>query len=192
MAERDRRRNISAIRSSTFWRSAMDHIEHSRGHEWAFQGDVAYNFLDDSLPEAAEVRRALCRPRAGHQLHDLQLGRAERGLDRHGRVHGPGRRAAGRTSRLHSSTTSSAARRTRRPRRNYYNGNLINGYDAGGRLLPDSSRPMRSAHGGGGATSWVPLAARPGVVPGTPFLPSEIQHVDAEDRRRLCDAELRQ
>ncbi len=31
----------------TFWRSAMDHIEHSRGHEWAFRGDVAYNFLDD-------------------------------------------------------------------------------------------------------------------------------------------------
>ena len=31
----------------TFWRSAMDHREHSRGHEWAFRGDVAYNFLDD-------------------------------------------------------------------------------------------------------------------------------------------------
>src|SRR5947209_8476960 len=30
----------------TYWRSAMDHIEHSRGHEWAFQGDVSYNFLD--------------------------------------------------------------------------------------------------------------------------------------------------
>ena len=25
----------------------MDHIEHSNGHEWAFKGDVAYNFLDD-------------------------------------------------------------------------------------------------------------------------------------------------
>ena len=33
----------------TFWRSAMDHIEHSRGHEWAFKGDVAYNFLNDSF-----------------------------------------------------------------------------------------------------------------------------------------------
>ena len=31
----------------TFWRSAMDHIEHSRGHEWAFKGDVGYNFLND-------------------------------------------------------------------------------------------------------------------------------------------------
>src|SRR3954452_953835 len=33
----------------TFWRSAMDHKEHSRGHEWAFKGDVAYNFLNDSF-----------------------------------------------------------------------------------------------------------------------------------------------
>ena len=35
--------NISADPRYTFWRSAMDHIEHSRGHEWAFKGDVAYN-----------------------------------------------------------------------------------------------------------------------------------------------------
>src|SRR5205085_8937123 len=33
------------------------------------------------------------------------------------------------------------------------------------------------AHGGGGATSWLPLALRPGVVPGTSFLPSEIQDI---------------
>ena len=32
-----------------FWRAAMDHIEHSVGNEWAFQGDVAYNFDDGSF-----------------------------------------------------------------------------------------------------------------------------------------------
>ena len=30
--------NISADPQYTFWRNAMDHIEHSRGHEWAFSG----------------------------------------------------------------------------------------------------------------------------------------------------------
>lgn len=30
-----------------FWRSAMDHIEDSEGTEWAFKGDVAYDFEDD-------------------------------------------------------------------------------------------------------------------------------------------------
>lgn len=33
----------------TFWRNAMDHIEQSQGHEWAFRGDVGYNFLNDGF-----------------------------------------------------------------------------------------------------------------------------------------------
>src|SRR5205823_6031268 len=33
--------------NAEYWRAAMDHIEHSGGHEWAFKGDVAYKFLDD-------------------------------------------------------------------------------------------------------------------------------------------------
>src|SRR4051812_5928871 len=32
-----------------FWRSAMDHQEHSTGDEWAFQGDIAYQFDEGSF-----------------------------------------------------------------------------------------------------------------------------------------------
>src|SRR3546814_6538247 len=30
----------------SFWRAAMDHIEHSVGNEWSFRGDTQYNFDD--------------------------------------------------------------------------------------------------------------------------------------------------
>ena len=36
-------------RQWTFWRAAMDHIEHSEGEEVASQFDVAYNFQDDGF-----------------------------------------------------------------------------------------------------------------------------------------------
>jgi TonB-dependent receptor len=35
--------------ANQFWRAAMDHIEHSVGTEWAFKGDVSYNFDDPDL-----------------------------------------------------------------------------------------------------------------------------------------------
>ena len=59
-------------RDFQFWRAAMDHIEHSVGDEWAFRGDIAYNFGDDSsFLRADQIRRALCRPRPDDPLHDL-------------------------------------------------------------------------------------------------------------------------
>ncbi len=33
--------------NNEFWRAAMDHIEHSTGHEWAGKADIAYNFGGD-------------------------------------------------------------------------------------------------------------------------------------------------
>src|SRR5207248_1913269 len=34
----------------------------------------------------------------------------------------------------------------------------------------------------GGSTGWIPLAARPGVVAGTPFLPGEINPIDETNK----------
>jgi len=62
------------------------------------------------------------------------------------------------------------------PSANYYNGDLISAYDQAV-LFAQSVQAFARANGGGGATSWNPLAARAGVVPGTPFLPGEIQDV---------------
>jgi TonB-dependent receptor len=62
------------------------------------------------------------------------------------------------------------------PAANYYNGDLINGYDDAV-AFAQAVQAYAASHGGSGAQSWVPLAERPGVIPGTPFLPSEIQDV---------------
>jgi TonB-dependent receptor len=161
---------------STFWRSAMDHIEHSRGHEWAFQGDVSYNFLD-SVPFLKQLKfgaryadreqdvkyttynwGSLSEVWSGQAVFMDQVGVPQNATSLYtfnnffrGQANGP-------------------------PATNYYNGNLINGYNQAVAFF-ESVQAYAQAHGGGGATSWVPLAGRAGVVPGTPFLPSEIQHV---------------
>src|SRR5262249_34165433 len=38
-----------------FWRAAMDHIEHSTGHELAYQADGTYHFSDDSFLRRIKV-----------------------------------------------------------------------------------------------------------------------------------------
>ncbi len=66
--------------ANEFWRAAMDHIEHSTGHEWAFKGDGIYNFDDGSFLNRVKFGAALCGPPGDDSLHQLQLGCAERNL----------------------------------------------------------------------------------------------------------------
>src|SRR3546814_4837641 len=39
----------------SFWRAAMDHIEHSVGNEWSFRGATQYNFVDGSFIKHVKV-----------------------------------------------------------------------------------------------------------------------------------------
>ena len=73
----------------------------------------------------------------------------------------------------HTCATSSAGRPPLRPPANYYNGDLINGYDQAVAFAQQAMLHRMAVE----RPAWVPLAERPGVVPGTPFLPSEIQDV---------------
>jgi TonB-dependent receptor len=171
----------------TFWRSAMDHIEHSRGHEWAFKGDVAYNFLNDSfLRQLKFGARYSDRDQdikyttynwgslsevwtgSGHAIFMDQVGVPEGNVS------------------LHNWNNFFRGDTTAPPPGNFYNGNLIEGYDQSVAFFQQIQAAMRAATGDpnpvtnpncGGACGWVPLAARGGVVPGTPFLPNEIQEV---------------
>jgi TonB-dependent receptor len=61
----------------------------------------------------------------------------------------------------------------------YYTGNLVSDY-AGASSFFKSVNQQWIANGG--SAGWVPLAERPGVIAGTPFLPSEIQDVDQKNR----------
>jgi TonB-dependent receptor len=156
-----------------FWRAAMDHIEHSVGEEWAFQGDVAYDFNDDSF-----LRRIKFGARysdrdqtiryttynwgaisevwsgSGTAVFMDQAGTAQTSFDNfpnffRGQVAGP-------------------------PGGYFYNGDLIGGYNQASELFRSINAIWRTRGGGQG---WVPLASRAGVVAGTDFLPSEIQEV---------------
>src|SRR5206468_3323391 len=171
----------------TFWRSAMDHIEHSRGHEWAFQGDAAYNFLNDGF-----LKQLKFGARYSDREQDIKyttynwgdISETWTGTVFMDQVGQPGGQAS-----LYSFNNFFRGQTNAPPGEWYYNGvlNSLSGYDEGvafaqlvqssGGNPPNcggSTAPNCNPTGGSG---WRPLAQRAGVVPGTPFLPSEIQKV---------------
>ena len=177
----ERTPNISRDPRFTFWRTAMDHIEHSRGHEWAFAGDVAYNFLDDSLPEAGEVRRALRGSRPEHQIHDLQLGFAERSLV--GQPASSWTRSASPKARRSSTTGTISSGARRRLRRQH---SIMAGTSSTiiSRRLnsPSWFRLQRRPPAATATNRWVPLAQRAGRrFRARRSCRADIQHVSQND-----------
>jgi TonB-dependent receptor len=186
----DRLRNVSdedyfLDPHHTFWRAAMDHFEKSRGDEWAFRGDVAYNFPEDS----GFLRRAKFGARYADRdqsirfttynwgsLSEVWSGRAIF-MDE---VGGPNVETYDFDGFFRGDTAQP-------PVANYYAGDLIDDYQGSIDFFQSIQEAARAA-GGGGATSWNPLAERAGVVAGTMFLPSEIQEV--EEKRKAAYAML--
>ena len=157
-----------------FWRAAMDHIEHSEGQEWAFQGDVAYDFNDDSFLRRVKFGArysdrdqtiryttynwgAISEVWSGQAVFMDQAGTAQ--TERYdfpnffrNQVPGP-------------------------PGAYYYNGDLISGYGQASQFFKSLNDFWRGPNGATATNRWVPLAERANVVPGTDFLPNEIQDV---------------
>lgn len=156
----------------TFWRSAMDHIEHSRGHEWAFQGDVAYNFLND----AGFFKQLKFGARYSDREQDIKYTTYNWGnlsevwgsavfMDQVGVPQGQ--------ASLYTFDNFFRGQASPPPQEWYYNGTLnsMDGYNEG----VDFAHFIQN--NGGNTTGWTSLAERNGVVAGTPFLPQEIQNV---------------
>jgi TonB-dependent receptor len=164
----------------TYWRSAMDHIEDSTGKEWAFRGDAQYNFLDNVpfLRHAKFGARYADRDQDVRyttynwgSLSEVWTGRAvhldEVGGSTYVQMHDWGNFFRGEANAP--------------PVANYYSGNLIDAYESSVGFFQEIQNYARSV-GGGGATSWVPLAGRPNAIAGTPYIPSEIQPVSQTDK----------
>ncbi|MGN6589438.1 MAG: TonB-dependent receptor [Sphingomicrobium sp.] len=159
----------------TFWRNAMDHIEHSRGHEWAFAGDVAYNFLD-TVPFLKQLKFGA---RYSDRQQDIKYTTYNWGslsevwsgnpveLDQVGVPQGAVQTYTWDNFFRGQTPTPPAAL--------FYGGNLIDNYNQA--VLFAQSVQAAAKATGSTATSWVPLASRPGVIAGTPFLPQDIQPV---------------
>jgi TonB-dependent receptor len=165
-----------------FWRSAMDHIEDSEGQEWAFKADVAYNFEDD-IPGLRRIKfgaRYSDRDQTVRSttynwgvLSEVWAGNA-------GAVHLD--EAPLLPLEQHEFTNFFRGQATPPPSSWFYGVDLIKAYEHASSQFMDVNRQWNLDRGNttpatGGGSGWVPLALRPGVIAGTPFLPAEIQTV---------------
>jgi TonB-dependent receptor len=165
-----------ADRNNEFWRAAMDHIEHSTGHEWAGKADITYNFGGDDpflkrvkfgarYADREETVRyttynwgALSEVWAGKPVSMQQIGQ---------------------NTGLYNFNNFFRGDTAPPPQAYYYNGNLISDYRGSSNFFKSIASAWAAQGGGSG---WRPLAERSGVVAGTPYLPSEIQPVSQKSK----------
>ena len=167
-----------ADRNNEFWRAAMDHIEHSTGHEWAGKADIAYNFGGDDpflkrvkfgarYADREEVVRyttynwgALSEVWSGQQVSFNQVSQ---------------------NSALYTFDNFFRGAAAGPPAAYYYNGDLINNYSQATKFFQSIGQTWVTQNGAN-ATPWTPAGLRAGVVPGTSYLPSEIQPVSEKNK----------
>jgi hypothetical protein len=163
-------------RQWTFWRAAMDHIEHSEGDEVASQFDGAYNFNDEAASSSgsssAPAMPIATRPSATPPTigaRSAKSGRAPRCS---------WIRPAPTAPNSTISTIISVATRLAPIGGYYYNRDLIGGYVDAGNFFKGLNDYWHQVNGAGATNRWVPLRERAGALTtGTDFLPSEIQEV---------------
>ena len=177
-----------------FWRNAMDHIEDSDGEEVAFKADVAYNFEDD-IPF---LRRVKFGARYADRDQNVRNSGYNWGVLSEVWGGNPGEavyldEAPNLPIQQHQFDNFFRGQTTAPPPSFYYDIDLIRSYEFASQQFLDVNREWRLGNQGtnlscltdpstcqpatGGGSGWVPLAARPGVVAGTPFLPGEIQTI---------------
>jgi TonB-dependent receptor len=161
-----------------FWRAAMDHIEHSKGHEWAFRGDVTYNFLD----EVPFLKSLKFGARYADRKQDVRYTTYNWGVlsEVWAGAHPISVAQTGLQNVDFFKFNDFFRGQTPGPIGGYfYNGSLISDYTGSSNFFKSINQMWQDV---GGNPGWVPLAERAGAVPGTDFLPSEIQPVDDKDK----------
>ena len=164
----------------TFWRAAMDHIEDSKGHEYAFRGDTQYTFDDGSFLKRIKVGARYADRDQTVQSSTYNWGRlSEVWAGNAGSAVFFDEFGTDRTEFFSFGNFFRGA--TPGPVGGwYYNGDLIGDYEGSAqffRSIDDYFRTGQVNPATGQGTGWVPLHQRPNAVAGTPFLPSEIQVV---------------
>ena len=164
----------------TFWRSAMDHIEQSKGEEWAFKGDASYNFNDD-VPFLRRVKFGARYSDRDQDIRNTAYNWAALSEIWQGSSAVYMDQTAPSNIELFKFDNFMRGQTQGPVGANYYSGDLLKGYGGAGTEFFKSVGALWRANGASQAT-WVPLAERPGVVPGTPFLPTEMQQVSEETK----------
>ncbi|MBV8687688.1 MAG: TonB-dependent receptor [Alphaproteobacteria bacterium] len=168
-----------ADRNVQFWRAAMDHIEHSEGQEWAFKGDVVYDFMDD----VPFLKRVKFGARYADRDQTVRYTTYNWGAISEVWSGTPVSFAQSpANSSLYSFDNFFRGKTPGPPDAYYYDLSLIQGYNAASQYFKSINDIWHTTNGATAANRWVPAGERPGVVAGTPFLPSEIQHVSETNK----------
>jgi TonB-dependent receptor len=161
--------------ANEYWRAAMDHIEHSTGHEWAFKADGSYKFDDGSF---------LNRIKFGARYADRQetiryttynwavLSEIWAGSEPVFMNQTPSDVSFYSFNNFFRNKTPAP------PGGFFYNGDLINNYSGASAFFQSVNQQWQAQ---GGNAGWVPLSDRAGVIAGTPFLPSEIEGISQKN-----------
>jgi TonB-dependent receptor len=157
---------------NSFWRAAMDHTERSDGFENAAKLDLNYEFGDDSFINAVKVGYRYAGRDQTARFSTYNWGVLSEQWGNGGPVwldNPVARQGAGFEVYSFPNFFGGAVASPAGEGRLYYAGDPVADY-AG---YAAYARAIGQAWSGGNGT-WVPLASRPGVIPGTPFLPGEV------------------
>jgi TonB-dependent receptor len=162
-----------------FWRAAMDHVEHSTGHEYAFRGDIAYD-IDQDIPF---LKRAKFGARFADRDETVRYTTYNWGAISEVWSGTPVSIQQGGLSNVNFFTFPNFFRgATPGPVGGYYyNGDLIKNYAGSATFFESLNDIWHNQNGASATNRWVPANQRPGVVAGTSFLPGEIQPTDQQD-----------
>ncbi len=160
-----------------FWRAAMDHAEDSTGDQFAFRADLDYDFGEDSF-----IRKGKVGLRYQNRQQDVRYTTYNWGMlsevwsgtrpVNFGDTAGDGQQIRYDFPNFFRGETLPP------PGAFYYGGDLIGDYEGSVEYFQSIQTRARAL---GASPTWNPLAARPGAVDGSPFIPSDLQSVKQND-----------
>ena len=160
-----------------FWRAAMDHMEDSEGEQFAFQADVDYEFDDDSFIRKLQFGARFSERDTTVRYSTFNWGVLSEVWSANGDVVRFGDTNADRYEE-HNFPNFFRGETAAPPTGLYYSGDLIEQYDSSAAFFQGINLDFQNR---GGASGWVPLAARSNAIAGTPFVPSEVQELKQTD-----------
>lgn len=174
---------------NSFWRSAMDHTEASSGWERAAQLDFEYK-INQGWARSLEFGPRWSDRNETTRFSTYNWGVMSEIWGNNGPIwmdSTPNVIAPYAFGNFFQGQVPNPIGSQPRP---YYTGNTVSGYNqyaafaesvVNSWLTQGGAQPITGC-GTSGASGWVPLAARCGVIPGTPFLPGEVNPVDEKNK----------
>jgi TonB-dependent receptor len=165
-------------RSFSYWRAAMDHVEHSVGSEYQIKGDFAYKFDEGSF-----LNRVKFGARYADRSQTVRYTAYNWGAISEVWSGAPVTFAQGDTSKSEFYDFPDFFRgQTPGPVGGYYyNGDLIGDYNGATSYVQSLNDIWRNTNGATASNRFVSVAQRDGVIAGTSFLPDDVQKVTQQD-----------